>query len=88
MDTAITEQSDLTAERAFLLDVSGRWELIDGQVIPVRPADARHADVVASVTRLLANFVGARRLGRVLAGDAGFVLRRNPDTVRLRMSRS
>ena len=49
-----------------------------------RVAGARHGDVVARVTRPLANFVGARALGRVLAGDAGFILRRNPDTVRAR----
>lgn len=55
---------------------------MDGQVVSVSPAGARHGDVVAEVTRLLANFVAAHRLGKVLAGDAGFVLRRNPDTVR------
>jgi Uma2 family endonuclease len=82
MDAAITETSNLTAERAFLLDVSGRWELIDGRVVPVSPAGARHAVVVARVTRMLAAFVEAHRLGVVLAGDAGFILRRSPDTVR------
>jgi Uma2 family endonuclease len=82
MDAAITETSNLTVERAFLLDVSGRWELIDGCVVPVSPAGARHAVVVARVTRVLGAFVEARRLGVVLAGDAGFILRRNPDTVR------
>ena len=82
MDAAFTEQSNLTAERALSLGLSGLWELIDGRVVPVSPAGARHGDVVASVTRLLATFVGARRHGRVFAGDTGFVLRRNPDTVR------
>jgi Uma2 family endonuclease len=82
MDATFTRRSKVTAEEAWGLDVPGLWELVDGQVVPMSPAGARHGDVVASVARLLGNFVGARRLGRVLAGDAGFVLRRNPDTVR------
>jgi Uma2 family endonuclease len=36
---------------------------------------------VARVTRLLANLVDARRLGKVLAGDAGFILLPDPDTL-------
>jgi putative restriction endonuclease len=88
MDSAFTEHSNLTAERALALGLPGLWELIDGRVVPVSPAGARHGEVVASVTRLLANFVGARRLGRVLAGDPGFVLRRTPTPSAVRMSRS
>jgi Uma2 family endonuclease len=72
----------LTAEEAWRLDRPGFWELVDGRVVSVSPAGARHGEVVARVTRLPATFVEAHRLGRVLAGDAGFILRRNPDTVR------
>lgn len=82
MDATFTRAPNLTAEEAWKLDAPGLWELIDGRVVPMSPAGARHGDVVASITRLLANFVGDRGLGRVLAGDPGFVLRRNPDTVR------
>jgi Uma2 family endonuclease len=77
-----TLQSTLTAEAAWALDPSGLWELVDGRVVAVSPAGARHGRVVARVTRALADFVEARRLGVVLAGDVGFVLRRDPDTVR------
>ena len=82
MDAPSSQRSSLTAEEARGLAPSGLWELVDGRVVPVTPAGARHGDVVARVTRLLANFVDARRLGKVLAGDAGFILRRDPDTVR------
>jgi Uma2 family endonuclease len=82
MDAAPPEHSNLTAESALSLGLSGLWELIDGRVVPMSPAGARHAHVVARVTRALAAFVEAHRLGVVLAGDAGFILRRNPDTVR------
>ena len=82
MDAPSSQRSRLTAEDASGLAPSGLWELVDGRVVSVSPAGARHGDVVARVTRLLANFVDARRLGKVLAGDAGFILRRDPDTVR------
>jgi Uma2 family endonuclease len=72
----------LTAEAAWTLDPPGLWELVDGQVVFMSPAGARHGRVVARVTRTLGDFVEARRLGVVLAGDVGFVLRRDPDTVR------
>jgi Uma2 family endonuclease len=38
--------------------------------------------VVSAAAAKLRRFVRPRRLGVVLAGDAGFVLRRRPDTVR------
>jgi Uma2 family endonuclease len=82
MDASSSHPPILTAEEACRLDPPGLWELVDGQVVPVSPAGARHAVVVARITRLLANYVDAHRLGTVFAGDAGFVLRRNPDTVR------
>jgi Uma2 family endonuclease len=71
-----------TAEEASRLSLPGLWELVDGRVVPMSPAGARHALVVARVTRALAAHVETLRLGAVLAGDAGFILRRNPDTVR------
>jgi len=37
---------------------------------------------VARISNLLSNFVGSRRLGVVYTGDTGFVLARQPDTVR------
>jgi Uma2 family endonuclease len=78
----MSTMSNLTAEAAWTLDPPGLWELVEGQVVLVSPAGARHGRVVARVTRALGDFVDARRLGVVLAGDVGFVLRRDPDTVR------
>jgi Uma2 family endonuclease len=78
----MSTMSNLTAEAAWTLDPPGLWELVDGQVVLMSPAGARHGRVVARVTRALGDFVDARRLGVVLAGDVGFVLRRDPDTVR------
>jgi Uma2 family endonuclease len=72
----------LTAEEAWRLDPPGHWELVDGQVVVVSPAGALHGIIVARVARVLGGFVEEHRLGEVLAGDPGFILQRDPDTVR------
>jgi Uma2 family endonuclease len=82
MSAPLAQDSPLTAESAWALDPPGCWELVEGRLQFMSPAGARHGRVVARVTRALADFVDARRLGMVLAGDVGFVLRREPDTVR------
>jgi Uma2 family endonuclease len=71
-----------TAEEALRLDPGGLWELVEGRVVRVSPAGARHGRTVARVSRALSDFVEPRGLGFVLTGDVGFVIRRGPDTVR------
>ena len=79
---AFTDRSNLTVEAAWSLNPPGLWELVEGRFVFMSPAGARHGRVVARLTRALGDFVEARQLGVVLAGDVGFVLRRSPDTVR------
>ena len=71
-----------TAEEALRLNPSGTWELVDGRFVFMSPAGARHGRMVARISRALCDAVEPRGLGVVLAGDAGFVLRRRPDLVR------
>jgi Uma2 family endonuclease len=71
-----------TVEEAVRLDPAGLWELVEGHVVVMSPAGGRHGGIVTRVSRSLSDFVDARRLGFVVSGDAGFVLRRKPDTVR------
>ena len=56
-------------------------ELSEGELIEMPPPKFRHSWVVEQVRLALAGPVYARRLGRLLS-DAGFVLSRDPDTVR------
>jgi Uma2 family endonuclease len=59
-----------------------RLELVDGEVVDVSPVTMRHGVIVATLTRLLDDFVRLHDLGIVAAGDVGYVLRRGPDRVR------
>lgn len=78
-----TTEKLLTAEEfACLPDNGMQQELVDGKVIEMPPAFPDHGGVCALVTIALGSHVLPRGLSRLLSNDAGFVLRRNPDTVR------
>ena len=79
----------MTAAQLASLDIPHkRTELVRGRLMVSEPPGIRHGDVVARVTLELGLFVreASRGLqgpiGRVFAGDAGFWIERDPDTVR------
>src|SRR4051794_26584724 len=73
----------MTAEElAAMPDDGNRYELANGELIAMAPSFARHGMIAGTIIGSLAHHVRMHRLGYVLAADAGYVLRRNPDTVR------
>jgi Uma2 family endonuclease len=72
----------LTAEEAFWLNPCDRWELVDGRVVEMSPTKKRHGRILMRLGRRLEEHVQRHQLGEIYAGDVGFILRRNPDTVR------
>jgi Uma2 family endonuclease len=60
----------------------GRCELIRGEVNMMSPAGAQHGWIVARITGPLVSHVESHDLGFVFGAETGFVLERNPDTVR------
>lgn len=64
------------------LPQDAHWELDEGRLEMCEPPGAYHANAVVRVGVQLFAQVEARELGRVLAGDPGFHLARNPDTLR------
>lgn len=59
-----------------------RVELVRGVLVVHEPPGYRHGEVTARLAKLLIDHADAHDLGRVLAGDSGFRLATNPDTVR------
>jgi Uma2 family endonuclease len=57
-------------------------ELVRGVLVVREPPGYRHGEITARLTKLLLDHADAHDLGRVLAGDPGFKLAANPDTVR------
>jgi Uma2 family endonuclease len=78
-----TVASGITVAEFWKLCGDGRGrELVGGEVIELAPASAKHGKFVTSVVLRLAPFARDRQLGEVYSGDTGFLLQRDPDTVR------
>ncbi len=76
------EKTLLTIEDVEANPPPGRWELLDGEVVYLAPANLEHGYLITLIANLLHQFVHPRRLGWVLAGDTGIILRRDPDRLR------
>lgn len=59
-----------------------RHELVRGELRTMSPAGGRHGRIAARIAGSLIPFVLQCRLGEVYIAETGFVLARNPDTVR------
>src|SRR3970040_1671665 len=78
----MTTKTPLTSEDLWKIVADGsRYELSKGELLPMTPVGIRHAAVVNKIGRLLGDFVEKNRLGLV-GPEAGFLLERNPDTLR------
>lgn len=77
-----TETRLMTAEDLWQLPDDGqRHELVDGVLITMPPNSAAHGQVAATFGTALWKYVETHKLGVPLA-TCGYILRRNPDTVR------
>ena len=73
----------MTAEQLYELPDDGlRYELLRGTLVSEPVPSRLHGRTVTRLSKLLSNYVDPRRLGVVYTGDTGFVLARQPDTVR------
>jgi Uma2 family endonuclease len=73
----------MTAEQLLELPRGAwRYELIEGELRRMSPAGHVHGAVAMRIGARLASFVEEHRLGVAYAAETGFILARNPDTVR------
>ena len=83
MTTLKTKPKLLTADDLPRLYAQGvRGELIRGVFYKTMPSGQEHEEIAANTVIILGGFVKPRRLGRIIASDAGVLLERDPDTVR------
>ncbi|MEX0777695.1 MAG: Uma2 family endonuclease [Phycisphaeraceae bacterium] len=80
----VTQSNTLmTAEQLLARSCElGRCELIRGELINMSPAGARHGDITTALTLLIGNHALRYKLGKVFSSETGFMLERDPDTVR------
>ena len=73
----------MTADDLWRLPQDGqRHELVRGELRTTPPAGFDHGAKVVNLTLPLAQHVRAKQLGVVVGAETGFVLARDPDTVR------
>ena len=78
-----TRKTLLTAEELICLPTADRrYELVKGELFEMPPAGGRHGSVAMRIGSLLDTHVLANQSGYVFAAETGFILRRDPDTVR------
>jgi Uma2 family endonuclease len=74
----------MTAEELLRLPtgMGERYELVSGELKIMSPASSRHGRVALRIGSLLEQAVRSGHLGATFGAETGFVLSRNPDTVR------
>ena len=87
----MTSAALITAEELLAYPTPDkRVELVRGRLIVREPPGMRHGECAVRITVAISNYLARDRelqraavtRGRVLTGDVGFTLARNPDTVR------
>jgi len=77
-----TDAQTMTAEELLELPIDRPCELLAGQLHMMTPAGYGHGEVTMSIAAAIRDHAVRNRLGTVLVGEPGFVLARDPDTVR------
>lgn len=73
----------MTAEELLRSDIPNKsTELVRGRLVVREPPGSWHGHLSARLAFLLGEHVYPRRLGKVFAQDSGFLIERDPDTVR------
>jgi Uma2 family endonuclease len=72
----------LTAEDLVATGAADLTELVNGVLVPMTPASYRHGRVAGRFVRALDEQAERAGGGEVVTAEAGFVIRRGPDTVR------
>lgn len=79
----ITEIKLITAEELELIPQNdAHVELVKGEIVKMPPAGHEHGEVAGTMFAVIHTFVRRNKLGKVYAAETGFILARNPDTVR------
>ena len=79
----MSTKTPVTADQLLRMPDDGfRYELVAGELRKMVPAGWRHARVAGRLHVLLGGYVEGHNLGDIFGADPGFLLSRDPDTVR------
>jgi Uma2 family endonuclease len=72
----------ITGEEFLAMGDIGSCELIDGRIVYMSPAGDEHGIIESNLAFELKQFARQHKRGRVMTGEVGIYIRRNPDRVR------
>jgi Uma2 family endonuclease len=78
----IAKQTAMTAEQLLELPGDIPCELVRGEFREMAPGGWLHGSVGMNVNGMLAEHIRKQRLGRSFCAESGFLIERDPDTVR------
>lgn len=81
-NVGMTTTTPMTADQLVALNPSGRCELVAGVLRMMSPSGWRHGDIVGRLHVILGKYILEHDLGMIVGAETGFLLARNPDTVR------
>jgi len=82
VEAAAQQTGLITGEELARMSNLGRYELIDGRIVPMSPTGDAHGGYEGNFYFALRMFVDAHQLGKVRVGEVGIYTRRDPDRVR------
>lgn len=71
-----------TAEQLAQAGDLGACELLRGELIMMSPSGTPHSELALTIGSLVRGFVRPRKLGIVTGADGGYLIERDPDTMR------
>jgi Uma2 family endonuclease len=80
---SLTATKAVTADELWAMPDDGwRYELVKGELIRMSPTGQEHGALTLNLAAPLHAYIKANKLGVLCGTDTGFVLSRDPDTVR------
>jgi Uma2 family endonuclease len=77
-----TTSQPVTAEQLLAMGNDRPCELIAGEIVMMTPAGYQHGTVAGRIAILIGSHAMKRSLGHISTAEAGFLIARDPDTVR------
>jgi Uma2 family endonuclease len=72
----------ITGEELSRMPDLGPCELVEGRIVPMPPTSSVHGEIETDVSAALKAYARETGKGRVMGGEVGVYVRRDPDTVR------
>jgi Uma2 family endonuclease len=72
----------ITGEELSRMPDLGPCELVEGRIVPMPPTSYTHGEIETDVSAALNAYARQTGRGRVMGGEVGIYVRRDPDTVR------